>query len=176
MFSFFKKQIEIIDNYILKIIDKYIKNKYFDILMPIVTTLGNLGAIWILIAAVLLFNSEYRYLGEIILLVLLIGSLISELLIKRIVKRIRPCNKDKNAKILITKPRSYSFPSGHTLSSFTAATILSLYFPQFKIIFMTLAIAITFSRLYLHVHYPTDVIAAILLSIMYTKLILIIIN
>jgi undecaprenyl-diphosphatase len=48
MFSFFKKQIEIIDNYILKIIDKYIKNKYFDILMPIVTTLGNLGAIGII--------------------------------------------------------------------------------------------------------------------------------
>ena len=74
------------------------------------------------------------------------------------------------------KPISYSFPSGHTLSSFAAAEMLSLYFTQYRLVFMSIAFLIALSRLYLYVHYPTDVIAGFILGLLCSKIIFIILQ
>lgn len=166
------KRINKFDNYILCSIDKYVQNKYLDILMPIITSMGNLGAIWIIIAAIISLNNTQRLIGYMIIFTLIISTIVGEGIIKNLVRRVRPCNQYKNISLLISRPLSYSFPSGHTLSSFATAGVLSVYYPQYRFIFIGIAFLIALSRIYLHVHYPTDIIAGIILGTLCSKLIL----
>jgi len=169
------RKINTFDNYGLHIIRKYLKNKYLDRLMPIVTSMGNLGIIWIMIAAILIVDKPYRLIGNIVILTLIVSTLIGEGIVKHIVRRVRPCDYNSR-ELLIAKPLSYSFPSGHTLSSFAVAEVLSIYFSEYKLIFIGIAFLIALSRLYLYVHYPTDVIAGILIGLVCSKLIFIIVQ
>ena len=169
-------RIKIFDNYILSVIRKYLKNRYLDILMPIVTSMGNLGIIWIAMAIALLLDKPYKTIGAIIILTLIISTIVGEGIVKHMVKRVRPCNEKNNINLLISKPISYSFPSGHTSSSFAVAGVLSMYFGEYKIIFMTIAFLIALSRLYLYVHYPTDVIGGIIIGMLCSKLVFIILK
>jgi len=166
-----EKNINKFDNYILNIIKRYVHNKYLDIIMPITTVMGNLGVIWILIAIILILDKQYRVVGNSIILTLIISTIVGEGIIKHIVRRIRPCNKLENINSIGLKPKSYSFPSGHTLSSFAAAEMLSIYFTQYKLVFMLIAFLIALSRLYLYVHYPTDVISGIIIGVICSKII-----
>lgn len=168
-------RINIFDNYILSTIRKYLKNKYLDRLMPIVTSMGNLGIIWIALAIVLLLDKPYKTIGVIVILTLIISTVVGEGIVKHMVRRVRPCN-EKNIALLISKPISYSFPSGHTSSSFAVAGVLSMYFSEYKIIFMAIAFLIALSRLYLYVHYPTDIIGGIIIGILCSKLVFIILK
>lgn len=170
------KRINKFDNYILCTIKKYVQNKYLDILMPIITSMGNLGVIWIMIAIIILLDSKHRLAGYMVIFTLIISTIIGEGIIKNIVRRVRPCNKYNNVRLLISRPISYSFPSGHTLSSFAVAEVLSMNYAQYRFIFMGIAVLIALSRLYLHVHYPTDVLASIILGTLCSKVILIILQ
>ncbi|AGK96256.1 phosphatase PAP2 family protein [Clostridium pasteurianum] len=169
-------RINIFDNYVLHSINKYLKNKYLDKLMPIVTAMGNVGIIWIAVAIILLLNRPYRTIGDIVILTLFVSTIVGEGIVKHIVKRIRPCNNGINIHLLISRPISYSFPSGHTSSSFAVAGVLSMYFHQYRIIFMSVAFLIALSRLYLYVHYPTDIIGGIIIGILCSKSVFIILN
>jgi len=173
MYLTISRKINSIDNYILYIIRKYFRNKYLDIIMPFTTRLGNLGFIWIVMAMVLIMDKPYRAVGNSVLLTLIVGAALGEGIVKHIVRRVRPC-KFKDYNLLISMPITYSFPSGHALSSFAVAEVLSMSFSQYKFIFMGIAFLIAFSRLYLDVHYPTDVIAGIILGILCSKFIIII--
>ena len=146
------------------------QNKYLDIVMPIITAMGNLGVIWVIMAIILLVDKPYRMIGSIVLFTLVISTVIGEGIIKHLVRRVRPCNEEGDVNLLITKPISYSFPSGHTLSSFAVAEVLSIYFTHYKLIFLIIAFLIALSRLYLYVHYPTDVIAGIIFGLLCSKL------
>lgn len=170
------RRIHTFDNYILFTISRRIKNRYLDKAMPMITSLGNLGIIWIIIAGVLMINEERRLIGEVVLLTLIISTLVGEGIIKHIVRRARPCSHKDSINLLISKPLSYSFPSGHTLSSFAVAEVLSSYFEQFRIIFLTIAFLIALSRVYLYVHYPTDVIAGIIIGIICSKIVFVILQ
>ncbi|WP_315073549.1 phosphatase PAP2 family protein [uncultured Clostridium sp.] len=170
------KKINIFDNYILFIIKKYMQNKYLDRLMPMVTSMGNLGAIWILIAVILMLDKSYRLIGNIVILTLIISTIVGEGIVKHIVRRIRPYNGKNNSNILISKPTTYSFPSGHTLSSFAVAEMLSMYLNKYTTIFIVIAFLIAVSRIYLYVHYPTDVIAGVIIGVLCSKMIFIILH
>ena len=171
MYINIEKNIAKFDNYILNIIKRYVHNKYLDIIMPITTVMGNLGVIWILIAIILILDKPYRVVGNSIILTLIISTIVGEGIIKHIVRRVRPCNKLENINAISLKPKSYSFPSGHTLSSFAAAEMLSMYFTEYKLLFMLIAFLIALSRLYLYVHYPTDVISGIIIGVICSKII-----
>ena len=175
MYLIISKKINSLDNYILYIIRKYLKNRYLDILMPFTTRMGNLGLIWIIMAVILILDKPYRAIGGSVILTLIVAAALGEGLVKHIVRRVRPC-KYKNYNLLIATPITYSFPSGHALSSFAVAEVLSMSFHQYKFIFMGLAFLIAFSRLYLDVHYPTDVIAGIIIGILCSKFIYIILK
>jgi undecaprenyl-diphosphatase len=161
------------DNYILFLVKSRLKNKYLDFIMPFITSLGNLGAVWIMIAIALLIDKPYRTIGSMALITLIISTIIGEGIVKHIVKRIRPCDLKNKIDLLIEKPMSYSFPSGHTLSSFAVASILSVNITRYRVAFIAIALLIALSRIYLIVHYPTDIIAGIVLGLMCSKLILV---
>ncbi len=163
-------QIQKLDNFILSNFKNHIQNKFFDRLMPIITAMGNLGIVWLLIASLLLFSKPYRTIGSIVILTLIISTIMGEGLIKHIVKRSRPCTNREDMELLIKRPITSSFPSGHTLSSFAVAEVLSIYFIHYRLIFLCLALLIALSRLYLYVHYPSDIIAGILLGILCSRI------
>lgn len=154
MIEIFKK----VDNTILRWINVKFRNKTFDKIMPIITSAGNLGIIWIVISVLLITKKDYRVLGQTILIALVITTIIGEGVIKNIIKRKRPFYGDDDKELLISRPITYSFPSGHTASSFAVATVFIKTDNAASLEIMLLACLIAFSRIYLGVHYPSDVI------------------
>ena len=150
--------------YILDLIQN-IRFNFLDSAMLFITTLGNGGFIWILTGILMLCFKKTRKAGITALLALLIGFLICNILLKPLVARIRPY-EIRDIIPLIPKPSDYSFPSGHSTSSFAAATALYMNFKKKSISFIVLAVLIAFSRLYLYVHFPTDIIAGIIIGIL----------
>lgn len=133
-------------------------------LMPKITLLGNGGAVWIVAAGVLLLTKKYRRFGAFLLAGLAIGVLIGNLTLKPLIARPRPCWLDESVTLLIEPPTDCSFPSGHTLSSVIGATVLTKANRKFGLAAIPLAALIAFSRLYLYVHFPTDILGAAVLG------------
>lgn len=157
--------IQWIDNYILILIQEHIVNNILNNVMVFVTTLGNYGAIWIAIAILLLISKEYRKYGWLLIISLLLCGLIGNIILKPTIARVRPFDFNNIFEILIQKPRDYSFPSGHTMSAFAAASILFYMNKNIGRCAYLLAALIAFSRLYLYVHYPSDVLVGLILGV-----------
>ena len=142
---------------------------FLDKVMPLITVLGDGGIFWIACAVLMLLLKKYRKAGFSAALALIFGLLICNMILKPAVARIRPYDYQEQLGIiinlLIDKEHSLSFPSGHTIASFEAATAILLRHKKLGTAAMVLAVLIAFSRMYLYVHYPTDVIASVLLGI-----------
>lgn len=150
-----------------KVLNK-ISQKHTPILnriMVIATTLGNHGYIWFAFTIPFLVMSKWRVTGFTILVAMCIAWVGGEITLKHIVGRVRPCHKISESEMLIKHPPHYSFPSGHTTSSFAVATVMSILCPLWVIPTFLAACIIGFSRMYLLVHYPTDVLAGVVLGI-----------
>lgn len=153
-----------IDFQILDFIREHLSCNFLDWIMPKITFLGNTGLIWIVITIMMMLLKNYRKTGIMLALGLLSGLIIGNLLLKNLVARERPCWINELPTLLIAVPQDYSFPSGHTLSSFIAAVIIMRSNKKAGCAAMLLAVLIAFSRLYLYVHFPSDVIAGILIG------------
>ena len=149
---------------ILKSIQNLFGCAFMDFIMPLITKIGNIGAVWIVLGVVLLCTKKYKSLGIMLLLGLLLGFVLGNLLFKNIIARPRPCWIDSSFPLLIKSPSDFSFPSGHTLSSFISSFVIFGKNRKFGILAFTLAALIAFSRIYLFVHFPTDILGAILLA------------
>lgn len=157
---------------ILTFINNNMHYPIMDKAMVIVTSLGNMGIIWIIISIILIVNKKYRNIGIMVLGALLLSTILGEVCLKPLVHRLRPFSDNSSVKLLIARPISFSFPSGHTTSSFAAAGILAKYFKNYAPYIFSLAALIAFSRLYLYVHYPTDVLAGVILGLVCSKIII----
>ena len=149
---------------------EHLRCGFLDKVMPWITKLGDGGIFWILIAVVLICIPKYRKAGLSMGLALLMGLLVCNLTLKPLVGRIRPYEYQLEhfgltIEPLIAHPSDFSFPSGHTIASFEGATALMLHNKRLGIPAMVIAIAVAFSRLYLYVHYPTDVLTSIILGV-----------
>ena len=161
------------ENFDLPILDWIAANlwcPFLDAVMPVITLLGDAGIFWIAIAVVLLFFPKTRKIGLGMGAALVMGLLICNCMLKPLTARIRPYDYQLQhfgvtIKLLIEAQHDFSFPSGHTIASFEAATVILLHNKKFGIPAMLLACLIAFSRLYLYVHYPTDVIVSVILGI-----------
>ena len=133
-------------------------NPILDKIMIAITSLGNAGLIWIGIAVGLLFIKKTRKCGILILISLVLGLILGNGILKNLIARERPCWIDTTIPLLIPNPHDFSFPSGHTLASFEAAVMIYLHNKKWGKISFVLAVLIAFSRMYLFVHFPTDII------------------
>ena len=155
---------------ILDWIAAYLWCPFLNAVMPVITLLGDAGIFWIAIAVILLFFPKTRKVGLGMGAALVIGLLVCNVTLKPLIARIRPYDYQLQhfgvtIKLLIEAQHDFSFPSGHTIASFEAATVLLIHSKKAGIPAMILACLIAFSRLYLYVHYPTDVIASVILCI-----------
>lgn len=136
-----------------------------DLLMPKLTLLGSGGAIWLLAAGGMLCTKKYRRQGVILLAGLAVGVLVGNVCLKNLIARPRPCWLDDSVKLLVSSPADYSFPSGHTLASAIGATVLTKTNRRFGWAAIPIAAIIAFSRLYLFIHFPSDILAGAVLGV-----------
>lgn len=148
---------------ILYLIDN-LHNEVLDKIMIFFTNLGDAGIFWIVLALILIFFKKTRKCGVLMLISMVIGVIVGNGIIKNIVQRQRPCWIDSSIPLLIPNPSDYSFPSGHTLASFEAAIMIFLHNKKWGIAAIVLALIIGFSRLYLFVHFPSDVLCGAILG------------
>lgn len=139
-------------------------NPILDKIMIAITSLGNAGLIWIAIAVFMLFIKKTRKCGALMLVSMILGLIIGNGFLKNIIARERPCWIDTSIPLLIPNPLDYSFPSGHTLASFEAAVMIFLHNKKWGAISLILALVIAFSRMYLFVHFPTDILGGMVLG------------
>lgn len=142
-----------------------IHNPILDSIMVFLSTLGNAGIFWIVMAVVLVCFRKTRRCGIQMALAMLLTFIVGNLILKNVINRDRPCWIDPSISLLVQNPMDYSFPSGHTMNGFTAAITLWFYDKRWGIAAIVLATLIAFSRLYNFVHFPTDVIAGILVGV-----------
>ena len=133
-------------------------NPVLDKIMIGITSLGNAGIFWIAVAIFLICIKKTRKCGILMLISMAFGLILGNGVLKNLVTRERPCWIDENIPLLIPNPHDYSFPSGHTLASFEAAVMIFLHNKKWGIISLVVAILIAFSRMYLFVHFPTDIL------------------
>jgi len=161
---------------ILDWIQANLQSELLDTVMPIITMLGDAGIFWIICSVILMFIPKTRKIGFGMAIAMALGLLVCNVTLKPLIARIRPYDYQIQVlkkewtdfllagKLLVETPHDFSFPSGHTIASFEACTVLMLGNKKLGIPATILAIAIAFSRMYLYVHYPTDVIASVILG------------
>ena len=158
-----------LDQNILLFIQEYIRHDWMDWFWKGVTHLGDFGIFWILLTIVLLIPKKTRKAGLASALALIIGTLITNVAIKNVVARVRPYEVIQELELMIEKQKDFSFPSGHTYASFASAFAIykckEVFPKKWRIAAMVLATLIALSRLYVGVHYPTDVLGGLIVGL-----------
>ncbi len=139
---------------------------FLNIVFILITTVFNNGYLPITVGIVLLFFPKHRNMGLRILIALLLGLIIGNLILKPLIARIRPFEY-MDISLMIPKPKDFSFPSGHTQAAFAFASSIYISNKKTGIFMYVVAVLVALSRMYLMVHYPTDVLCGIVLGISY---------
>ena len=136
------------------------------VILKLTDLVGSYGEIWLIAAAVMLTNRKTRRCAYTMLISYLLVFGIGQLWLKNVIVRGRPCNIDRAVKLLVERPTSWGFPSTHTGWAFAAATSVFLHHKKAGIAVLALAALIAFSRLYLFVHFPSDVLGGVVLGVL----------
>jgi len=183
MIPYFPDWLQNWDVFVLNWIQEHMASPFLDKFFSLITHLGDAGLFWILIAVVMLFFKKTRKTGIMMGVALVLGLILCNGLLKNIVARVRPFDLDgaygsiKTVEdLLVSRPGDKSFPSGHTIASFEAAFVLFHWDKRFGVPAIIIAAAVSFSRLYLYLHFPTDVIASVLLAVLNATLAVITVN
>ncbi len=154
------------DSIVMAFVQNHFHNAVTDRIFPFLTYLGEAGLVWIIASLLFLILKKTRRQGAFALCAIAAGFLLGEILLENIVCRERPFQAFPNyISLLISPPSGFSFPSGHTCASFAAATVFFCHSKKWGIPALVLACLIAFSRVFLFVHWPTDVLAGAVLGI-----------
>ena len=146
-------------------------NEFLDVFFKVFTRLSDYGEMWIVICLILVLFKKTRKAGFLGLLALLIEAILVMFVLKPMFNRPRPYIT-YNVPILIPTPSGSSFPSGHSAASFAVAFMLYFKNVPFKKTIMGLAALMAYSRLYLYVHYPSDIVGGFLIALAIVLLLL----
>ncbi len=156
---------------VLDWIQANMQSGFMDKFMPFITVFGDAGIFWMIWAAVLLIFPKTRKTGLGMAIAMVFGLIVCNMTLKPLVARIRPYDLQAELgvaiQLLCEAQHDFSFPSGHTIASFEAAVVLLKNSKKMGIPAMILAVLISFSRMYLYVHYPTDVIVSVILGTLF---------
>lgn len=155
---------------ILESLNNFISCNALDLFFKYFTVLGNSGAIWIVTALVLMCFKKTRKCAFTMATALILCLVLGNITLKPLIARIRPFDVKTTLDIIIPKPHDFSFPSGHTFSSFASAYVIFKNYRKWGLAAFVFAGLMAFSRLYLCVHYPTDILGGIILGIINGKL------
>lgn len=155
-----------IDFWILDWVQNHLRCGFLDMVMPWITALGEYGALWILLTAVLLVRKDTRQVGVMMGIALVLDVVLCNGIIKPLAARPRPFALRPEIELLVKAPRDFSFPSGHTAVSFAAAGAMWFGRQRGRVAALLLAAVIGLSRIYLYVHYPSDVVCGALLGLL----------
>ncbi len=145
------------DKKVIEFLQDNFQSDFLDRIMPRISSMANIGIIWILIACIMLISNKYKETGKILIKALLVSTFVCNLILKPFIGRDRPFEANDDVEARIKEPTDSSFPSGHTMASFVAAMVIFCASPVLGIMAFILAFMIGLSRLYLLVHYPSDV-------------------
>lgn len=157
--------ITMLDTAILNML-KPLHSGMMDGIMLFFSRLGNFGFIWIVLCTVLLCFRPTRRIGAAIAIAMLVCYVGGNLILKPMLARPRPFVVDPTIQILMMPEDPYSFPSGHTMHAFAATTALGSASRKWGAVALLVAILIAFSRLYLMLHYPTDIFGGVILGVL----------
>ena len=149
---------------ILDWIQTSLRSGFGDVFFPIITTFADEGIGWVLLCGILILIPKTKKLGGVMFLAIIIEVLACNIILKPLVARPRPFMLNSAVQLLIPAPEDYSFPSGHTAVSFAAASVLLFQKSKGWLPALLMAGLIAFSRLYLYVHWPSDVLGGALLG------------
>ncbi len=132
-------------------------------IMICISTIGNLGLIWIFIG-IWMFLKGNKKTAVFLFSALVVNLIVCNGILKPWLDVSRPFEQNPSIQLLINPPKDPSFPSGHTAAAFCCVTVFYLSKEKFWYVFLILAILMAFSRLYLYVHYPTDVLGGVIVG------------
>ena len=165
--------IQSFDLSILNWIQSVLRCGFLDTATVFLSYLTTSGIIWIVLGVILLFFRRTRTAGIVLLAALALGYLTGDVLLKHIVNRPRPFTVNTDIVLLIKPPTGSSFPSTHCTLAAASTTVLLARKRLLGFIALVLTICIAFSRMYLYVHYPTDVMCGLLLGILCGSIVLV---
>jgi undecaprenyl-diphosphatase len=145
-------------------------NSVFDFLMPIITDLNKQRIVLIFVAVILLWmlvrgRRHVKIAAILLIITIVVSDQLSSSVIKYLLERPRPCHALQNVHLLVSCGSGFSFPSSHAVNNFAAALILAFFFPRAKWWFFGFAATVAFSRVYVGVHYPSDVIGGAVIGL-----------
>ena len=158
-----------LDKLVFYFINHTLSNVPFDYVMPVLTDLNKFLAVRILVVLgwILLMirgGKTGRTVGILLIATILVSDQLSSSVIKHWFTRLRPCFALPDVRLLVHCGSGYSFPSSHAVNNFAGATILSYYYPKQKWGWIVFASLVAFSRPYVGVHYPSDIIGGALIG------------
>jgi undecaprenyl-diphosphatase len=156
-----------IDWSILHLIQNNLRTDILDQIFPIITRLGDMGAVWIVLSLILLIPRRTRRTAVLMLIGMAAAYILGAVMLKNYIARPRPCWLDDSVVLLITEPKDYSFPSGHTLAGTVACFLINRTNKVIGFFAVILMLLIAFSRMYLYVHFPSDVLAGLIIGIIF---------
>jgi len=159
-----------LDITLFRFINGSMQNPVFDVVMPFLTDLNKQRIVLVLVAATLLWmvlRGSFRVRLSVILLIvtIIVSDQLSSSVIKYWLERPRPCQYLHNVHLLVSCGSGYSFPSSHAVNNFAAAIILAFFFPRMKWWVFGFAVTVAFSRIYVGVHYPADVLGGSIIGL-----------
>ncbi|MCR4672496.1 MAG: phosphatase PAP2 family protein [Lachnospiraceae bacterium] len=161
-----------LDINVLMFIQEHLRSDIWTPFWQLLSFLGDKGIFWIITALVLLIPKKTRRVGFAAGVSMAICYITANLVLKNAVARIRPYDLYNALTILVEKQKDFSWPSGHTVNGFSCALIYLYMFPPYiGIPAVILAALISLSRLYVGVHYPTDIIGGFLIALIVSRIV-----
>ena len=146
-------------------IQEYVRNDFLTPFVTFITHLGDAGIIWIMLTILLLAYAKTRKTGAVMALSMILNALATNVVLKNILARTRPYEIIDGLYSIVGRQSDYSFPSGHSACSFACAVVIYRYCPKkYGISALIAAVLIALSRLYVGVHFPTDVLGGALVG------------